>query len=532
MRIGSGFPPKSPGAVLVAAPKIPEPDTESGSRRTFDIIHFFLTNGWNVTLAIPGPPSVETRRAWDDLGVEVVAASGQEFDRRIESTHFSLAWIAFWQVADALIPTLRTGSPTTRIVVDSVDLHFLRRSRERLQVGDPVRYLSPDHGLEFSRELNAYASADAVVTVSDREASLLEDLLGSRVPLLCLPDAEELPRFPRSFGERRGMLFVGSFRHPPNRDGLSWLCESVLPRLDQRLRSEHPLVVVGLGADSELQARIGKVSGVEFVGWAPSLEPYLEGCRISVVPLRYGAGTKRKLIQSAMAGLPSVSTPIGVEGLALGEGVGVLVAERAETFAASVGLLLQDQALWERLSRGGRRAILRRHHRNRVQSEFENIVARVLQLKARSFEDSLPKDWLLQWLRQSYPILTERLRTAVAAVVPDGSKVAVVSKGDPALLRMGNREGVHFPRQADGLPAGFHPPDSNWALSHLRELFRTGVRFLVLPAVSFWWLDHYRCFGNFLAERSVLLFDDADTGRIYDLRSMEDAAWWQGGDGL
>ncbi len=529
MKAGAGSPSQPPGAVLVAAPQLPEPDRESGSRRTCDAIQFFLAGGWKVALAIPGRRPHADEEALARLGVEIITHSGEEFDRRIRSAGFSLAWIAFWAVADSLIPRIRARSPETRIIVDSVDLHFLRRGRERFQLGlEPKQLacLAPDYGIDLSRELNVYASADAVVTVSDREASLLVDFLGRRVPVMCWPDGEDLSRLRKPFSERFGILFVGSFRHPPNRDGLKWLCEQVLPRLDRRLRQANPLTVVGHGVDRELQDWIGRISGVNLVGWAPSLEPYLENCRISVVPLRFGAGTKRKLIQSAMAGLPAVSTGVGVEGLELRDGIEVLVADTAQEFADGIESLLEDQRLWEILSRRARRTILRRHHRKWTRNRFQEIVSLALALEPRGRQASVPVDWLQSWLRASYPILCERLRTAVAAVVPTGARVAVVSKGDEGLLRLGSREGGHFPRQPDGSAAGFHPPDSGWALAHLGELFQQGVRYLVFPAGSLWWLTHYRRFGDLLAERCVLLFDEPDTGRIYDLEHLEPGTDW------
>ena len=66
---------------------------------------------------------------------------------------------------------------------------------------------------------------------------------------------------------------------------------------------------------------------VEVVGFVPDPAERLSAARVHVHPLRYGAGIKLKLIDTMAAGLPFVTTPIGAEGLGLGELEKVVVAE-------------------------------------------------------------------------------------------------------------------------------------------------------------------------------------------------------------
>src|SRR5205085_8252889 len=98
--------------------------------------------------------------------------------------------------------------------------------------------------------------------------------------------------------------------------------------------------IVGNEVNDAVRQAAAGVNGVRLVGWVPSLIPYLEQARVSVVPLRYGAGTKLKLIQSLMAGTPAVSTRVGTEGLWLCDGEQILVADDPGSFAGSVVRLL------------------------------------------------------------------------------------------------------------------------------------------------------------------------------------------------
>ena len=115
----------------------------------------------------------------------------------------------------------------------------------------------------------------------------------------------------------------------------------------------------------------------------------------------------------------------------------------------------------------------------------------------------------------AYRGLVRRVLTAVAQAVPTTATVLVVSRGDPDLLELGDRQARHFPGDDRGRWAGFHPADSAAALAHLREQQRAGATHLVLPSTALWWLDHYPAFGRHL-EAQQLLSDGGDC-RIFAL---------------
>jgi glycosyltransferase involved in cell wall biosynthesis len=88
-------------------------------------------------------------------------------------------------------------------------------------------------------------------------------------------------------------------------------------------------------------------------GYVEDIAPYMDGCRVSVAPLRYGAGVKGKVNMAMSYGLPVVATPVAVEGMHVADGDDVLVASDASTFAEAVVRACSDEALWNRLSARG-----------------------------------------------------------------------------------------------------------------------------------------------------------------------------------
>lgn len=117
-----------------------------------------------------------------------------------------------------------------------------------------------------------------------------------------------------------------------------------------------------------------------------------------------------------------------------------------------------------------------------------------------------------------YTQVVERTRACVAEAVPAGSTIAVINKGDAALLRHEHRTAQNYPQAADGSYAGYYPNDSTGAVAQLERTRETGVEFLVIPATAFWWLEHYEGLRRHLDTRYKLALRRDDACVIYDLR--------------
>jgi len=181
---------------LICAPLLPEYDREGGSRRLFDFVEFLSEAGWSVTFATRNGSNGE--RYIDLLqqrGVETYTTFGSPFERALSVGQFSIAILAFWYIAEECLPRIRRLSPHTRIMVDSIDLHFLRNARRALYTsgeGSAPGSLDATYGSEMVRELNVYAAADGVLAVSAKEATLIDDLAGGPGLSYVVPDCEEI----------------------------------------------------------------------------------------------------------------------------------------------------------------------------------------------------------------------------------------------------------------------------------------------------------------------------------------------------
>jgi GT2 family glycosyltransferase len=120
--------------------------------------------------------------------------------------------------------------------------------------------------------------------------------------------------------------------------------------------------------------------------------------------------------------------------------------------------------------------------------------------------------------QENYKHLVTRLVKIVNDTLPSDASVAVVSKGDESLLKLEGRRAWHFPSADHGVYAGHNPADDAAAIEYLNAIRGEGAQFLVFPATSRWWLDHYKELRVHLEQQCRLLVDAEDTCTIFDLQ--------------
>jgi glycosyltransferase involved in cell wall biosynthesis len=188
----------------------------------------------------------------------------------------------------------------------------------------------------------------------------------------------------KPFAERQGLVFIGGFQHPPNTDAVLWYAREVLPLVRSRLPGVRTIIV-----GSKVPATIRALAAPDFIvtGYVPDVAPYFTGCRLSIAPVRYGAGVKGKVNLAMSYGLPVVATTPSIEGMHLRPGEDALVADDAAGFADAVVRLYGDQALWERLAANGLDN-LRRHFSRDV---ARDALRRLLALTRRGDDGARPR---------------------------------------------------------------------------------------------------------------------------------------------
>ncbi len=322
-----------------------EPDRDAGSRSTMGIIDSLLDAGWVVkywplnrlyspvyTVAMErrGIEVLDQRRP-GDLRTWLIG-HGDALDHLLVNRPDTAAEVLphlMWH-ADAVLSFY------------GVDLHFERLRREAELTGDAAK-LRESVAME-RLERRVWQNFDVVMYPSKEEAATVsamspDTLARDIVPFCC--DADPPREAPPA---RLSILFVAGFAHPPNVDAALFLIDQVMPALRREL---GPVSVVLAGSNPTEAVRALAGLEVEVTGYVTDeeLEALYHRHRVAIVPLRFGAGVKGKVVEALSRGLPLITTSIGSQGIP-GLADIVPVCNDVPGIVAALQRLLTDDAAW------------------------------------------------------------------------------------------------------------------------------------------------------------------------------------------
>ena len=350
-------------SILIIHPQLPAHDEDSGSRRLRWIVELLVEQGHRVTfVGHSGFDQARYARQLRDLGVEVhehngawwrahgahgLPGAGLDVEGLLRRGRFDLAWLSTYEMGEFYIADLRRFSPATRIVVDTVDVHHVRELRGAELSGDPADFAKAER--VRAAETAVYTAADALVAVSEPDAEALR-ALAPEVPVAVVSNVHAVPEPGPGFAQRTGLVFVGSFNHSPNVGAITDFVADVWPHVRAAV-GDATLTIVGTSPPPAVQALAG--DGIVVTGWVPETRPYLDAARVSIAPLRWGAGVKGKIGEAMSLGVPVVTTTVGAEGMDLVDGEQALIADGDAEMAAAIARVHTDPELWARLAAAG-----------------------------------------------------------------------------------------------------------------------------------------------------------------------------------
>ncbi|WOJ97791.1 glycosyltransferase family 4 protein [Congregibacter brevis] len=196
-----------------------------------------------------------------------------------------------------------------------------------------------------------------------------------------LGDDSQLELPPLEFAAtKKKLMYVGLLGWEANVVGLLWFIENVWPRLLQ----EHPDLefdIVGKNPDQRLLDAVAIYPGIRLRGFVADLQEVYKDSRVSVAPLLFGSGMKVKVLDAMARGLPTVTTPVGAEGVDYVNNQHICVAQNAEDMAIAALNLLKDEALWNRVRDESRQLIAERYTWRQLFSSMHDALDQALKNK-------------------------------------------------------------------------------------------------------------------------------------------------------
>lgn len=337
--------------ILVMDHHVPEWDKDAGSRSTYNYLKMFIDKGYFVKFMGDNFTKMEPYTSeLQQLGIEVLYGEGysEKILEWIKTNKNNIDFI-YANRPLVIIKYLDYIKNHTEIPINFFghDLHFLREEREYELTKDVSHKEESEHMKYVEFKIMKQ------VNVSYYPSYIEEDMIKKIDPSIHVKTInaymfdKKCENVNKDFENREGLLFVGGFSHHPNVDAALWFVKEIYPLISKD--GSIPLYIVGSNAPEEIKALDG--NGVIVKGFLSDeeLAKLYNSCRLSVVPLRYGAGIKGKIIESIYHGLPVVTTDVGIEGIAHSEDI-ITVENDAKKFAEATVKLYHDPKKLKKLS--------------------------------------------------------------------------------------------------------------------------------------------------------------------------------------
>ena len=313
---------------------VPMYNQDAGSRNIFSYVKLFVDMGYNVLfLGDNFTPHQPYTLVLQQMGVEVLFGSWyqENWMHWLETNGMYIDYVFSSRspITEKYIDALRQYT-TARIMYYVVDLVYVRL-RAQYEIEQDKKLLDDARQLE-NIEKKLFSQVDVILTVSTAERDIINADADINTPIVVFPiffydSFKDIT----PFDNRKDLLFVGGFQHPPNVDAVLWLVHEVMPRLPEEIR----LIVVGSKTPESVHALASERIIVKGFVSDEELSDLYTSCRIAVIPLRFGAGVKGKTIEAIYNLIPVVSTSFGIEGLSEVSDI-LSPFDNAESFANEV----------------------------------------------------------------------------------------------------------------------------------------------------------------------------------------------------
>ncbi|GFE60838.1 glycosyltransferase [Geobacter sp. AOG2] len=356
--------------ILIIAPSLPRYDRNSGDLRLYTILQI-LAEVYEVYF-YACKIEYDDQQYLDKLQVIGITVfdDNMSIANVLHRYTYDVAFIEFYFIADYYLPRIRLIQPRCPIIIDTVDVHYIRKYSQSNITNNNEDIENAN--ITKNIETKIYNKADVVITVTPDDAKLLS-MDCPKLRIRIIPNIHEINCCSNNANDH-SIIFIGGFTHEPNIDAILFFHKEVLPIIRKSIPGIQ-LKIVGSAPTKDIIAL--QDENIIVTGFVSSTSPYLHASKISIAPLRFGAGMKGKIGEAMAHGVPVVTTSVGAQGMGLTNRKNVIIADTPEDFAHAVEELINDAELYNTIKQNAIMHVADRYTKKAVTESIKTIIDEV-----------------------------------------------------------------------------------------------------------------------------------------------------------
>lgn len=344
--------------ILIIGKVWPEPNSSAAGIRMMQLIEYFKSENTTITFACTANPT-QFQVDLESIGINVakIELNAESFDVFARELNPTMVIFDRFMTEEQFGWRVMKECPNAIRILNTEDMHFLRDARHQALKNGKMLDLTKQSDLENKRcfrEISSIYRSDLSLLVSEMEIELLKstfqvpDHLLHFLPVFAHKTLNATP----SFDERNDFIFIGNFLHEPNWDALRYLSEEIWPLIRKSI-PDAIVNVYGAYPGQKVMELHKPDNGFIIHGRVNDAMEVTLKAKISLAPIRFGAGIKGKLIEAMVCGTPSVTTTIGAEAMQFKDLWNGTIADSHKSFAEAAVELHNNVDKWNQAQKNG-----------------------------------------------------------------------------------------------------------------------------------------------------------------------------------
>jgi len=378
----------------------PEPTSSAAGYRTLDLLEAMVSHYHQHQVHFACAADISDYCAnLELLGIKIqqIKLNDSSFDNYIKQLQPELVFYDRFISEEQFAPRIHEHCPDAINILDTQDLHFLRRARQKAFKSRQLIDLYSDDSV---REIAAILRSDLSLIISSYEMQLLTEQFNISqellhyCPFMLDSDASNLIHN-KSYKERKHFIMIGNFLHPPNWDSVLWCYQSLWPQIRQLL-PDAQLHIYGAYPSEKVYQLHQPDKGFIIKGRTQDALETLGNYRVNLAPLRFGAGIKGKIADGFIARTPCVTTAIGSEGMGFKHsatkpqaGLVTDTINNEQQFIQYAVDLYKNESLWQQCSNSAPILIQQQFNKEQHTDNFikclDNLMVNITEHRTNNF---------------------------------------------------------------------------------------------------------------------------------------------------
>ena len=328
--------------LLYFSPSAPDYDKSSGGNRLLEILKILKNDlQYNIHFFCNGTDDSKYLNILKNMNISVYLPDIKNqlyhehtlIKLKKENIIFDYAIFSWYDIALQYADIVKKYYQKCKIIIDSVDVHWLRESRGVLNKNIKISTDLLDYKKKLEKQI--YSNADVVFTVTEDDKKEIQQEIGYYNNIKILSNIH----YKRKISLGKDIFFIGNYNHGPNVDAalrsINLYKSFQTTASYKQLKYKPKLYIAGPGANQNIQLA-SKSKDIELLGKVDSLTDLYRKCCLLLSPLTWGAGIKGKICDSSMCGMAILTSDIGNEGINFTHKNNALIANTDQEFLNSM----------------------------------------------------------------------------------------------------------------------------------------------------------------------------------------------------